>query len=630
MTAAPSDATLFGSSLVTSNGITMCDESDLMRLSENLFALRDTCNVYAVREGRSVLLIDFGSGWILNQLGDIGVENVEWVLHTHHHRDQCQGDHALPRETRIAAPLHERPLFEAAENFWRNKQVFDSYNNQSTFFTLTRSIRIDLSLEDYETFSWRGYDFLILPTPGHTHGSITLIADIDDRRVAFTGDLIHSPGRVWNLYDLQHSYGGGEGLDLNIFSLRDLSLQNPDLLLPSHGDPMDKPAEAIHRTIDNLREMYLHLTGEKPTIDRRLKQISPHLLTAPHACCTFYVLLSESGKALFIDYGAASGNHFYAHLRQFESWERQRFVEHHLGELKKSWGVKCVDVVIPTHYHDDHTLGIPYLQKRLGTKLWALDIMADVLENPENYNLPCLLPYPMKVDRRIADGETVRWEEYELEVVHFPGQTEYHMAMVVSVDGKRVLFTGDSLFGNSDNLTQPIIYRNIITAEGHEKCARLLHQLRPDVVAGGHGMWIEVGPSSMATLDSYSKETKRLFESLLPHWQRGINPAWARLVPYQCPVTSDGTFGIALQLFNYEEAAIEVEARLVLPPGWTSSPSVGHCEIAGNDSGGVVFTVCAKEIPSVPLAISADITINSERLGEIAEAAVLPILSNGS
>ena len=77
------------------------------KLSENLFLLEDTCNVYVVRKGDRALLIDFGSGYILNHLGDLGIARVDSILHTHHHRDQAQGDlRAAAQRIPIAVPEH--------------------------------------------------------------------------------------------------------------------------------------------------------------------------------------------------------------------------------------------------------------------------------------------------------------------------------------------------------------------------------------------------------------------------------------------------------------------------------------------------------------------------------------------
>ena len=58
----------------------------------DLFQWTDTCNVYVLRDGDDALLIDLGDGGVIDRLGEIGVASVEWILFTHHHREQCQGD----------------------------------------------------------------------------------------------------------------------------------------------------------------------------------------------------------------------------------------------------------------------------------------------------------------------------------------------------------------------------------------------------------------------------------------------------------------------------------------------------------------------------------------------------------
>src|SRR5262245_60215953 len=94
----------------------------LVRLSPSLYWFQDTCNVYLITRGDRGLLIDFGSGAILEHLDEAGVTGIEWVLHTHHHRDQCQGDHLLEaRGVPIAVPEREAGLFAETDAFWRMK-----------------------------------------------------------------------------------------------------------------------------------------------------------------------------------------------------------------------------------------------------------------------------------------------------------------------------------------------------------------------------------------------------------------------------------------------------------------------------------------------------------------------------
>ena len=76
--------------------VTAGAENAFERISEHLYRFEDTCNVYVVVDPQDTtrcVLIDFGSGACLDRLGEIGVSRVEWILHTHHHRDQAQGDH---------------------------------------------------------------------------------------------------------------------------------------------------------------------------------------------------------------------------------------------------------------------------------------------------------------------------------------------------------------------------------------------------------------------------------------------------------------------------------------------------------------------------------------------------------
>lgn len=95
-------------------------DSRLTQLSEHLYCFSDICNVYVIVDEGAALLIDSGSGAVAEALADTGASAVEWVLHIHHHRDQCAGAPALAAAgAKVAAPEHElaapsrRPLLGA-------------------------------------------------------------------------------------------------------------------------------------------------------------------------------------------------------------------------------------------------------------------------------------------------------------------------------------------------------------------------------------------------------------------------------------------------------------------------------------------------------------------------------------
>ena len=115
----------------------------LTRLSEHLYRLPDTCNVYLIVDGDAGLLIDAGSGAVLDHLHEAGVKRIEWVLHTHHHRDQCWGTPRVRTQgARVAVPEYERHLFDQAELFWQTRRVFDNYDDRNTFFTAAENIPV--------------------------------------------------------------------------------------------------------------------------------------------------------------------------------------------------------------------------------------------------------------------------------------------------------------------------------------------------------------------------------------------------------------------------------------------------------------------------------------------------------
>jgi glyoxylase-like metal-dependent hydrolase (beta-lactamase superfamily II) len=232
----------------------LTEADDLVEVSEHLYAYPDTCNAYAVVEDDAALVIDPGSGAILDALDDD--LSVEWVLHTHHHRDGCWGTWKLAEAgASVAVPEHERHLFEEVEVFWERKRIYDNYNDRSTFDTLPESVPVDATLNDYDTFEWRDHEFSVVPAKGHTFGSSALILDVDGRRVVFSGDLIHAGGTLYQLHQLEYGYGDMKGVPFTIQSIRALDREEPDLLLPSHGDIIDDPAGDIERLERRLMDL---------------------------------------------------------------------------------------------------------------------------------------------------------------------------------------------------------------------------------------------------------------------------------------------------------------------------------------------------------------------------------------
>src|SRR5688572_673582 len=120
----------------------------------NVFVYRDTCNIYLLRDGDSAILINLGDGSILDHLQEIGVKQIDWVLFTDHHREQCQGIQRIDRATtKIAAPQEERVLFEKPLEFrkWR-PTLNDQYTVHGASYVRppAAAIPVDKGLADGE------------------------------------------------------------------------------------------------------------------------------------------------------------------------------------------------------------------------------------------------------------------------------------------------------------------------------------------------------------------------------------------------------------------------------------------------------------------------------------------------
>jgi glyoxylase-like metal-dependent hydrolase (beta-lactamase superfamily II) len=582
---------------------------------------------------------------VLDHLSGTGVKQIDWVLHTHHHRDQCWGTPRLREHgARVAVPEYERHLFEQAEVYWQTRRTFDNYNDRNTFFTIGQNIPVDAVLEDYETFRWRGYTFQVLPAKGHTLGSSALIAVVDGQTVAFTGDLLAAGGKLYQLHAMEYTYGSMEGVMFTLQSIQALRKQNPRLCLPAHGEPITDVAGDIDRLGRRLMDCVrlgrgVRVAGRDSipeTIflpESRFIPLSRHLLWGGSwTCSNFYVVLSDSGKALFIDYGHAYWPHMHIGP-DHEGFESMRFVEHHLDQLRDDHGVTRFDLVVPTHIHDDHTCGIPFLQKHHGTRCWALREVGELLADPAAWaSTPCMFPKPIRIDRMLGDGERFRWEEYEFEVHFAPGQTEFHSVIAGLIDGRKVAFTGDNIFLNevvAGNKTETSFYqttvlRNSFQLGMHRRCAQVMRQLMPELVCPGHR---DVLPCFKKDIDAYCDfiaRKERVFRELVAEpADHFIDLFWARLLPYVAVVLPGQTLNYRLLVRNNLDRPVTYSARLLPPPGWECSTEFRPRTLApGSRSEINLSAVAPRPGDAIRRLMTAEILIDGQSQGPVSEALV--------
>jgi glyoxylase-like metal-dependent hydrolase (beta-lactamase superfamily II) len=599
-----------------------------------VFLVRDTCNVYVVRgestgAERTAITIDFGSGRVLDLLEELGVDRVTDVLMTHHHRDQGQGlQRAVDAGIAIHVPPVEQDLFSRVDEMWATRQFVNDYNLRQDHFSLLEPVPVAGTVPEYREHEFGAVRVRTIPTPGHTMGSVTYLIDRGGARLAFTGDLIYAPGKVWSLAATQWSYTENEGPAMAVLSCCLLQDERPDLLLPSHGSPMGDAVAALELLaarmsayVDSRRESPWDLRGwlREPYV-----RITDHLLLNRTANSCSYVLLSESGAALFIDFGYDMSTGWPAGT---DRAARRPWLAS-IPALKRQFGVTRIEAALGTHYHDDHIAGFNLLREVEGTEIWLPEHVAEIMAHPMRTDLPCQWFDPIPADRRLTLGETVPWHEYEITTHDLPGHTLYAAAFEFEVDGVRVLATGDQqTAGGKPGGPREILnyqYRNRFRSSDYVKSAALYQRVAPGLMITGHWRDREIDDGYLRMLADEGAELQATHDALLPDdaISIGADGAVARIEPYLTTTRPGATISYTLRLSNPRSASCPARAHLVVPDGWSVSPDSCDVPLTAGGTVDIPFVVTIGTEPGRRKRLAADVRFGDLSMGQQAEAII--------
>lgn len=593
----------------------------MKKLSDKLYQHTDTCHVYILKTGNEAVLIDFGNGAVLDELASIGVDTVVAILMTHHHRDQGQGlPLAVEQNIPIYVPHMEQHLFHSVDSHWQARTVMNNYDMRQDRFSLLASVPVKDTLRDYADYHFAGYDFAVIPTPGHTQGAISLKTLVDGQQMIFCGDLIAGQGKIWSLSATQWSYNGAEGVAASIPSLTLVKEQLPDMLLPSHGNIMKNPIEAIDATIERLWHL-LQLRGTNKRLfefmDSAYREITPNLLFNQTSMSNAYVVLSKGGKALLIDFGYD----FITGIAAGSDRSSRRPWLFTLKQLKEHYGVSKIDVVMPTHFHDDHVAGFNLLRDVEAVEVWAADNISHILENPHHYDLPCLWYDPIPVDRELPLDTIITWEEYEFTLYELSGHTHYAVAIFFEIDGKRVLASGDQYQG-ADGLEYNYVYQNDYQIGDYIRSADLYRQLNPDIIITGHWEPFFVTPNYFDRISERGKALTQIHRDLLPLETLDLTSQGfiARIVPYQSFVQINQPITISVEVYNPFAEPSEAILTLILPENWQAETSQQTLYLDKRTSCEFTLTPAPNAVCRARIAIN--VTVANQQFGQQAEALV--------
>lgn len=353
------------------------------RVSESVWSYPDSCRVYAVRAPEGMVIVNAGTGRWLQHLADLPAPPVALAC-THFFRDHTAGAaEAARRGIPVHAPYWEQEQFGDPLGLFQRRETFIIYDNVWDLFAPIEPIPVSGWLRDHETTSLGGLDVRVVPSPGVTQGAVSLVADLPEGRVAFCGEVIHSPGRIARVAPLQYNYNDLPGAVNLVYSTQALRKTAPDILAPSLGDPMFGNADDALASVEaSLRAMIAPRPGyaeaAASVADDQLVRVTDHVYRSARGEASTWIVISEAGKALAIDYG-----YRLPHMWLGYPYPRHRRpLLHGLDPLRERFGIDRIDVVLLTHFHDDHVNAVPMLQRLQGTRCWAGRNFAHLVADP--------------------------------------------------------------------------------------------------------------------------------------------------------------------------------------------------------------------------------------------------------
>ncbi len=543
-------------------------------ISKHISVLQNPTNTgIIIDDDFGVLLIDCGAGTTKAD----NISQVNTVLLTHYHRDGFYDIGNLDGVS-VLTPQAEKHLIENADSFWNDlKNRWHLYNYRPSHLVASENIRVDRGLNDGEVIEWGSAKITAISTPGHTDGSMSYLVQVDDMRIAFTGDLIYNAGQIWELLSLQHGdeniwdyHSFLRGKDELIASLRRVLEYAPDILVPTHGVIITNPKFAVDllaERLDTAWENYISVNTIRSYFPDKFENKTEYLPireSQPAPAClrhidTSWILISNTGAAFVMDCGTP------------------RIISE-LQRMMATGEINAVEGLWITHMHDDHVDTIPDFQDIFICPLYADPAVADVIADPRAWRLPCISPNVARVDCRTGNGESWQWHEFRLTAYNFPGQTLYHDGLMVeSTDGPRMFFVGDSfaLAGMDDYCAHN---RNFLgTDVGFDFCISLLQKLQPDLLFNPH---VDGGFNFSA--DEYQRMRdnlavrEKLYSDLFP-WQHpnfATDDFWARCHPYEQDIQPGDKTAVNVIITNHSNIPQTVTVQANARCGWQENESV--------------------------------------------------------
>jgi len=589
------------------------------------------------------LCIDFGAA-VPGHFTDSST-SIEKILLTCLDRDYCAGIPVFPKLTdagrrtvEIVTPEGDAPgtpKWGLGVGRWH---TYDFRPSEKPLVPPISPPTPDRSVADGDTIEWRGVRFEVLYTPFLYDSGISYLFEMDGTRYCACGSLVGGDGTVRELYSLQRGYDtrdyhGFMG-NVRLFgpSAARIITAGVDVLIPAWG-PIVEGREAVRELLSGIAERLAEVYANYISISALNHYFPERLAMRRREAASAFRLFDETiaslpgknSEEIASTVGSDKVRATAAPLEGIEylspgqtsempPWIRRIaptsyavFSEDGAGflidcarpDVASRWQKLVIELsgsedppefVWITHYHDDHVDGLEAFLKEFPAPVESSPSVADVLETPGDYMLPCQCPIPYPTVRR-KHGERRDWHEFSLTAFELPGQSLYHSGLLVEGRGTRALFAGDSF--SPTGLDDYCAYnRNLIgKGFGFDRCLALLGHLEDNTEMGKQkerqseaknagkdrsdlliinqhqSVPFAFGTERVSQLVSVLDDRRKLLDRLLP-WPApdfGLDPSWIRTQPYDQTVAPGASFEVELVVTNHAYEPLKVRAEPFLP-----------------------------------------------------------------
>lgn len=202
------------------------------------------CNVYLIKGQSGCIMVDSSFGLAGKKLlrrteMAMGGKQLQALVLTHTHFDHAGNAALLKKHFKLNIVVHEEealylkkgisPLPRGTQFY--NKAVMNVVRRVNVPFQHFEAVRGDIVLNERYDFSESGLNSYVIPTPGHTKGSLSVVVD---NTIALVGDTLVG-------YVLGHNYPAFADLpDQFAASWAALLDTGCKIFLPTHGGPIKR------------------------------------------------------------------------------------------------------------------------------------------------------------------------------------------------------------------------------------------------------------------------------------------------------------------------------------------------------------------------------------------------------